>query len=101
MSTSYTNAAQQRILAAVVALAGHEADGLAPSQLAQALRTTPSNITRDLANLREAGFAEQLASGNWRLGPKQVQIALSFQRGLADLKARHDEITNRFTREPK
>lgn len=99
--SDYTNNAQQRILAAVVILAGHEAEGLAPSQLATGLRTTPSNVTRDLANLKEAGFAEQLANGNWRLGPKPVQIALAFQRGLADLKARHDEITNRYTREPK
>ena len=99
--SAYTNAAQQRILAAVVVLAGHEAMGLAPNQLAKALRSSASNTTRDLANLVEAGFVERLESGNVRLGPRLIQIASAFTRGLADIKARVDEIEQRYSRLPQ
>lgn len=101
MSDQYTNAAQQRVLAATVVLAGNEAMGVAPSQLAKALRTSASNITRDLANLVTAGFVEKLDSGNYRLGPRLVQIAIAHQRGLADIKARVDEIEQRYSRNPR
>lgn len=101
MSDQYTNAAQQRVLAATVVLAGHEAMGLAPSQLAKALRTSASNVTRDLANLITAGFVERLDTGNYRLGPRLVQIAIAHQRGLADIKARVDEIEQRYSRTPR
>lgn len=101
MSDQYTNAAQQRVLAATVVLAGHEAMGLAPSQLAKALRTSASNVTRDLANLITAGFVERLDTGNYRLGPRLVQIATAHQRGLADIKARVDEIEQRYSRTPR
>ena len=49
--SDYINAAQQRLLKVIVLLAGNEFNGLAPSDLAKALNTNPSNITRDLANL--------------------------------------------------
>lgn len=98
---AYQNDAQQRALRALLVLAGHELEGLSPSQFAKALQITASLATRDLWNLQATGFAEQLANGNWRLAPKPVQIALAYQRGLADIQARVDEINNRFTREPK
>lgn len=98
---NYTNAAQQRVLHAVLMLAGHEAVGLAPSQLAKALKTSASNVTRDLSNLVTAGVAERLESGNYRLGPRLVQVALAHQRGLADIKARVDEIEQRYSRHPR
>jgi DNA-binding IclR family transcriptional regulator len=99
--SGYTNAAQQRVLAATLVLAGHEAVGLAPSQLAKALRTSASNVTRDLANLVTAGIAEKLESGNYRLGPRLVQVAIAHQRGLADIKARVEEIEQRYSRHPR
>lgn len=99
--SDYINAAQQRLLKVVVLLAGNEFSGLAPSDLAKALSTNPSNITRDLANLKEAGIAEQLAdTGRWRLGPKLVQIALAFSDHMARSSARMSEIQQRYTRQP-
>ena len=100
MSTDrYINAAQQRVLAIVFRLAGHEIEGIAPSELAAAIRTSASNITRDLANLREAGFAEPLDTGRWRLTPRVVQISLAagaaFQRAQQTL----DEARQRFSRD--
>lgn len=98
---TYHNVAQERALLGVLALAGHEAEGLSPSVFARQLNITPSVATRDLWNLCNAGFAEQLESGNYRLTPKPVQVALAFQRSLAALKERHDEITHRYTRKPR
>lgn len=100
MSADYINAAQQRLLKAVLLLAGNELNGLAPSDLAKALDTNPSNVTRDLANLKEAGLAEQLPeTGRWRLGPKVVQIAVDFFTNLERSQSRVDEIKQRFTRQ--
>jgi len=95
----YINAAQQRVLAIVFRLAGHEIEGIAPSELATAVRTSASNITRDLANLREAGFAEPLDSGRWRLTPRVVQISLAASTAFAKAQDRLDEARQRFSRE--
>lgn len=99
--SDYINAAQQRLLKVVVLLAGNEFNGLAPSDLAKALSTNPSNITRDLANLKEAGLAEPLPdTGRWRLGPKLVQIALAFSDHMARSTSRMNELQQRYTRQP-
>lgn len=96
---SYINAAQQRVLQLVMRLAGHEIEGIAPGELATALRTSPSNITRDLANLREAGFAEPLESGRWRLAPRIVQVSLAASTAFARAQDRLDEARQRFSRD--
>lgn len=97
----YTNAAQQRLLRLITVLAGNELHGISPGELATALNTTPSSITRDLANLREAGWADEMAdTGRWRLGTKPVQIAVSFTQGIQRAQAKLDEISARYTREP-
>lgn len=96
----YTSAAQQRILAMALQLAGNEFDGVLPVELARALATTASNVTRDLANLETAGFAERLPTGRWRLGPKLVQIALAFSTHVAKKADQLDELKQRYTRLP-
>lgn len=98
--SDYTNPAQQRVLATVLLLAGNEFDGVAPVELARALATNPSNVTRDLANLETAGFAERLPTGRWRLGPKLVQIGLAFSAHVAKKSDQLDEIRQRYTRLP-
>jgi len=95
----YINAAQQRVLQMLMRLAGHEIDGIAPTELAQALRTSASNITRDLANLREAGMAEPLDNGRWRLTPRVVQVSLAAGAAFARAQDRLDEARQRFTRQ--
>lgn len=55
-TTDYTNAAQQRLLQLIDLLAGHELQGLAPAEIAKALNASPSVVTRDLDNLRTAGW---------------------------------------------
>lgn len=98
---TYTNAAQQRILQVLLALGGHEVNGLAPSQIAGLVETSASNITRDLANLREAGLAEPLESGRWRLTPKLPQIAVRLFNNLESARQRVAEVTQRYTRDPR
>ncbi len=94
----YLNAAQQRVLDLQFRLAGHEVEGVAPSELARALKTSASNITRDLANLRQAGVAEPLESGRWRLTPRIVRISILVAESLARAQARLDEARQRFSR---
>lgn len=101
MAENYINGAQQRVLQALLVLAGHEIDGLAPGQIASALGTSASNTTRDLSNLKEAGLAESLESGRWRLTPRIPQIAVAMLNALDRASSRVDEVKQRYTREPK
>ncbi|HEY4145192.1 helix-turn-helix domain-containing protein [Pinirhizobacter sp.] len=97
MSTSnYINAAQQRVLNTLLLLCGHEIMGLAPGEISKALRTSASNVTRDLANLREAGLAEPLESGKWRVTPRLGQQAIKILNALNDATSRVDEVRRRF-----
>lgn len=90
---------QQRILKLLGVLAGQEVHGLAPSDIAKAQGCTASIVTRDLANLRIAGMAEQVPeTGRWRLAPPIVQIAIRHQVGLARAQSKVDEIRSRYTR---
>lgn len=98
----YNSSSQERGYRVLLLLAGHEFDGLAPGQLAEALKTNPSNITRDLRVLQEVGLAEPLPTDQrrWRLGPKLIQVATQFQQSLMEIKRRADEVQQRYTRAP-
>lgn len=94
----YISDAQQRILQLIRALAGREQEGLAPTQIAGLLDCSPSQVTRDLANLKHAGFAEQIpTTGRWRLGPAPVQIGIAHMTALDRAQRRLDELKQRFT----
>lgn len=98
MNDRYRNEAQQRVLKIVVLMAGHEFEGVSPSALAKTLDTNPSNITRDLANLAEAGFVERISdSDRWRLGPKVVQIGVAALTGMESITNRVAEYKQRYT----
>ncbi|NRA56268.1 MAG: Rrf2 family transcriptional regulator [Gammaproteobacteria bacterium] len=75
--SQYLSDQVQRTLNVMFVMAGHEAQGISPSELAKLVGTSPANITRVLANLKHAQFVELLPSNNsrWRLAPKFVQIA--------------------------
>jgi DNA-binding IclR family transcriptional regulator len=95
-ATSYTHEGQQRVLRLVLLLAGHEITGLEPAEIAKQQGCNASAVTRDLANLAEAGFAERVAeTGRWRLAPQVVQIALRAMSGFDRAQSRLDEIRNR------
>lgn len=101
MATDYTNTSQQRLLRVILALGGHECEGVTPGEIAAAVQAHPAQITRDLWNLREGGFAEQIeATGRWRLGPRPIQIFCAFADGVALRQRQLDETRQRYTRNP-
>ncbi len=98
----YTSGSQERGYKVMLLLAGHEIDGIAPGQIAEALKTNPSNITRDLRVLQNVGLAEPLPHNPklWRLAPKLVQIANAYASHIAEMQRRSDEVKQRYTRNP-
>ncbi|WP_065204279.1 MarR family transcriptional regulator [Shewanella woodyi] len=91
----YISEQVQRTLKIIVVMAGREIQGISPSELAKLVQTSPTNITRALANLKEANFVERLPSDarHWRLAPKLVQIANSVSLNLnqAQLQLQQDQ----------
>jgi len=96
----YISGMQQRLLSVIRTLGGHEVDGLLPSQIASRAACSASQVTRDLANLRKAGWAEELpgAPGRWRLGPSAVALAMRHMTGMDRARQRLDETARRFGR---
>lgn len=98
-TVKYISDAQQRLLQLILTLSGNEIEGLAPGQIAKLADSSPSQVTRDLANLRHKGWAEQIeTSGRWRLGPEIVQIATRHLTALDRASKRLAEATNRYSR---
>lgn len=98
--SDYTHEGQQRILKLVMLLAGHEIHGLAPSQIARDQGCSASMVTRDLDNLRTAGFAEVVPeTKGWRLAPMVVQITARHLAALDRAEQRTSEIRNRYSRD--
>lgn len=96
---AYEHEGQQRILALVQLLAGHEITGMAPAEIARHQACSASCVTRDLANLQIAGLAEPVPeTGRWRLGPAIVQIAIKHAAALDRAERRLDEVRNRYSR---
>lgn len=94
----YINAAQQRVLRLLLMLAGNELLGLAPNEMAKALHTGASNVTRDLANLKAAGLAELMPdTGRWRITPLMGQMALRVMNALGEARRRVEETAQRFS----
>ena len=90
--TDYTNDAQQRLLQLIDLLAGNELSGLEPGAIAKGLGCTASTVTRDLANLHQAGWAEQTPKGKgWRLAPHAIEISLRY---AAALRAGHQNLND-------
>lgn len=97
----YEVESQQRILRVLLSLSGHEVTGLAPGELAKGLELPGAQITKDLANLRIAGLAEEIVgTGRWRLTPRLVQIAVAFQLAVDTAERKLGEIKHRYTRTP-
>ncbi len=94
--TDYTNAAQQRLLQLVNLLAGHELQGLATSQIARAQACNASVVTRDLDNLKSAGWAEQTPKDLWRLTPHVIQLSLRFSAALAAAPQEIADVARRY-----
>lgn len=100
MKHKYDSNSQQRILRVMLCLFGHEIDGLAPGQIAKIVGTGPSNVTRDLHNLVEAGIAERIpGTENARISPRIGQRALAILHNIENSARKIEETRNRYTRE--
>jgi DNA-binding IclR family transcriptional regulator len=99
MSDKYTNDAQQRLLKVVMLLGEDVVMGLAPAQIAKALDVPASYVTRDLDNLRTAGWAiQQQETGRWLLGSKAGALGVKVLSSLDRATRKVDEAKSRFTR---
>lgn len=87
-----------KVLDVLNVLLGHFAHGLTPTDLAKATGLSPSNITRYVATLEEAGFAERIPeTGRIRPSVRLAQQAVAIMRSLDAARSRIDELTNRLT----
>lgn len=87
-----------KVLDVLNVLLGHFAHGLTPTDLVKATGLSASNITRYVATLEAAGFAERIPeTGRIRPSTRLAQHAVSILRSLDSARQRIDEITNRLT----
>ena len=78
-------------------LAGHELLGLAPGEIAQGLRVSPSWVSLNLPPLATTGYVEQVPGTNrWRLGVQFVRIAVTVGANLNQHKRQLDDLSNRY-----
>lgn len=79
-------------------LLGHFAHGLTPTDLVKATGLSASNITRYVATLEAAGFAERIPETAASASSSRLaQHAVSILRSLDSARQRIDEMTNRLT----
>lgn len=97
----YISAQVQRVLRTLDCLFGHEINGLTPGQVTQLVGCSAANTTADLANLAEAGFAEQIVGADtYRITPRVGQKAIAVLNALSAAQQKLDDTKNRFTRTP-
>lgn len=84
----------------VTALAGHELEGISAPELATRLDMPVSKLWRDLQNLRQAGWAEQIQpSMRWRLTPEFGGLSTKIARALAVFSERAARVRREYLRE--
>ena len=88
----------ERCLRIVELLAGHEFEGVTNGQLAEALAVAPSYITRDLALLRERGWAEEIpeVQGRWRLAPRPIRLLVAYADSMSRREQQIADLKNRY-----
>ena len=98
-ASQYTNSAQQRILKVVMLLGEDVVTGLSPSQIAKELKVPASYVTRDLDNLKTAGWAiHNEETGRWLLGAKPGALGVKVMNSIDRAERKVNEARNRFTR---
>ena len=86
-----------KVLDVLNVLLGHFAHGLTPTDLAQTTGLHPSNITRYVATLEAAGFAERIPeTGRIRPSIRFAQLAVGILSDIERAKNRLDEIQARL-----
>ncbi len=86
--TDYTNVSQRNLMKIVQYLATDVTRVMSAQEIQDGLSLTYNQVLWTLHNLREEGWAEQVADG-WRLSPLIVRIADNVRKGIADTAARY------------
>lgn len=86
-----------KVLEVLNVLLGHFAHGLTPTDLVKATGLSASNITRYVATLEAAGFAERIPeTGRIRPSIRFAQLAVGILSDIERAKNRLDEIQTRL-----
>lgn len=93
---NYTSTTQQRGYRTMKALFGHEEVGITTQELANKLNTSTDRVFKDLKNLEEAGFAEQLPNKQWRISPTLGRECFKIMNALDSARRRLDEAFARY-----
>jgi hypothetical protein len=98
-SKQYINESQQRLLLLLKALAGHEINGLSPAEIKQRIDIPSATLTRDLENLKHAGWAENVptAPDRVRLSKEPIILAVKHQQGINAMRMRIDETIKQYS----
>lgn len=86
----------------LLALAGHNHNGLPNSAIAKAIGSSDPTTLRTLQQLDDAGLVERVPGEDkrWRLTAFLVQIAIAHQREVAREEQRLADFNQRYTRKP-
>lgn len=91
------NQSTTKALALMDVLFGHFAHGLTPTDLAQATGMSASDITRYVATLEAAGWAERIPeTGRIRPSVRVAQKAMGVLRSMDSARQRLEEIQARL-----
>jgi DNA-binding IclR family transcriptional regulator len=93
-----SNVAQTRLLSVIETLSGSEVFGKRLKEIAADMQVIESKVLRDLQTMQEAGWAQQLPDGKWRLAARAMQVLNNFQYGLAEATDRVDEVRHNYSR---
>lgn len=90
----------RRALRLLWALQGHAFDGLRLKQAADLLQVSSPTALRDLELLADEGVAERIPGNEecWRLTPKLIQLARAHDDEMRRMRARIEDIDQRYTR---
>ena len=72
-------------------------DGMSNKEIAAATGYSPSNVSRDMRLLLEAGWARQLDNGRWAVSEKPVALMKMYQLYMSDLAERGRNFDLRVT----
>lgn len=86
----------------LMALAGHNHNGLPNSAIAAAVGSSDATTLRTLERLAEAGLVERVPGEEkrWHMTPRLVQIAVAHHAEVAREEQRLSDFSQRYSREP-
>lgn len=95
--TRNTDPAALRLLKITEVLFRAVLDGMTNKELAAATGYSPTNVSRDMQLLSEAGWAKRLDNGRWAISERPVALIKSYQLYMSDLAERGKNFDLRVT----